>query len=336
MTAKILKEKKEIKHKKLIIVLAVILAFLVTFATTFFIMVKIGEKKLRDSLVTNENIETSEDLSIDDAVYYDGEEYYYNKNLVNILLIGVDQEDSSKETQGQADAIYLVSVDTKDSTVKILGVNRNTVTDIEILTDDGESYGTERKQICLSYAYGNDDIQSSQNCANSVKNLLYGVPINGYYTLHMSSIADIVDSVGGVRLTIPKDMAGNYFKDLKGKTMTLTGKESLSYLRARGDSNAPRLERQKAFIKSFVNSAKTAVKKDITLPLKMANKLSKEAVTNIDISSVVYLATQALDWDIEMLSIAGNSSFDGEYEIFEANEEKLRETVINNFYKKVD
>lgn len=334
MTAKILKEKKEIKHKKLIIVLAIILAFLIAFATTFFVMVKIGEKKLRDSLVTNENIETSEDLSLDDAVYYNGEKYYYNKNLVNILLIGVDQDDLSKETQGQADAIYLVSVDTKESKVKILGINRNTMTDFEILTDDGESFGTETKQICLSYAYGNTDIQSSENCANSVKNLLYGVPINGYYTLHMSAIADIVNSVGGVRLTIPKDMEGEYFKNLKGKTMTLTGKEALYYLRARGDSNAPRLERQKMFISSFVNSAKAAVKKDITLPIKMANKLSKEVITNIDTSSVVYLATQAIAWDVDMLSIVGNSSYDGEYEVFEADEEKLRETVINNFYKK--
>lgn len=325
-------EKKPLKHKKLIIVLAVILAFILTFVATFFIMVKVGEARLRKNLVTDETVETSEDLSQDEAVYYNGKAHYYNKDLVNILLIGVDREAESKTDQGQADALYLVSVDTERNNVNIMSISRNTLTDVDILDSQGDVYGTEREQICLAYSYGKTDVSSSENCTKAVSNLLYGVPISGYYTIHMSSIGDIVDAVGGVTVTIPKDANEGCFYDRLGQTVTLKGEEAVTYLRMRGDSNAPRLERHKAFIGSFVNSAKTAVKNDLTLPFKMANKLSKEAVTNIDTSSVVYLATKALNWKLNFLSIEGKSGFDGQYETFEADEEKLQELVLNSFY----
>ena len=326
----ITKKQKPNKRKRLIIILAVFLAIVIAGVSSFFISVKIGEARLRKSLVNDEKIDDNYNLDTD-AIYYNGLEYYYNEDLINILLIGVDKSDSSDQKRGQADAIYLVSADTKNNKVNIVSISRNTMTDINILDAKGNSFGTEKKQICLSYAYGVDDENSSKNTANAVSRLLYNIPINGYYTLHMSSVAEIVDAVGGVSVTIPGDAAPQ-FSDRIGKTVTLNGNESLVYLRMRGESNAPRVERHKTFIKSFINSAKTAVKKDVSLPLKMWNKLSSESSTNLKANSVVYLAVDALKWKLDILNVEGTYGTDGTYETYEVDEDKLRDLVINTFY----
>lgn len=324
------KRKKMSKRKKLIITLSVILAIIIALVSAFFITVKIGESRLRNSLISGENVDGDYDFDAN-AIFHNGKTYYYNKDLINILLIGVDENDFSKESHGQADAIYLISVDTKKDKVNIVSISRNTMTDVNVLDAYGDVYGTENQQICLAYAHGIDDESSSKNTADAVSRLLYNVPINGYYTLHMKSISDIVNSVGGVSVTIPKD-CDPHFSDRIGKTVNLFGDEALLYLRMRGESNAPRVERHKTFIKSFVNSAKRTVKKDVSLPIKLWNKLSSEAVTNIKADSIVYLAVEALDWQLNILNIAGEYGSDGTYETFDVNEDALRETVINAFY----
>lgn len=318
--------------KKLIIILSVVLSVILVLVSAFFITLKIGEMKLRKNLVANETIKNEDDSLSDNAVYHNGKAYYYNENLINLLLIGVDRESNSTAKNGQADALYLVSVDTKQDKVKILGISRNTLCKMNVYGSDGKPYGTEDAQICLAYAYGNDDVTSSENCASAVSNLLFNIPVNGYYTIYFDSLSKIVNMVGGVRVTVPADTLDPQFANIKGKSAVLDGTKAISFLRMRNDSNAPRVERHKEFISGFINSAKSAVKKDLSLPVKIANKLSSESVTNIDVSGMLYLATEALNWDIEFINISGEYSIEGDLEIFTVDEEKLKDTVIDNFY----
>ena len=187
---------KTLKHKKLIITLAIILIFIITFITAFFIILKIGEHKLKNSLVADEKINLSDDFDYSADVYHNGKAYNYNDNLVNILLVGVDKYTFLRDSQGQADALYLISLDTKKNNVNIFSISRNSITTVDIFDADGKYYASEKKQICLSYSYGKTDEQSSENCVKSVSRMFYGIPINSYYTLYFDAIADIVDSVG--------------------------------------------------------------------------------------------------------------------------------------------
>ncbi len=321
-----------VKHKKLTITLAVILAFIITFASTLFIMVKIGEAKLRQNLVSDERLEATEGDMDDNAIYHNGKTYYYNENLINILILGIDTKPDKDNTRAQADALYLVSADTKNSQVKVLSISRNTICKFDVFSDDGTVYGTENAQICLAYAYGSDKINSSENCVKAVSNLLYNIPINGYYTLKLNSISKIVDSVGGVSVTIPSISPPPKWADKAGQTLTLNGQDALSYLQYRKDSNSGRVENHKRFIKSFIDSAKKAVKKDISLPLKIANNIKKDSTTNIDVSGMMYLATEALNWKLSFVNIAGEYSISDGQEIFVADEDMLKQTILDNFY----
>ena len=326
------KTKKPLKHKKLIIVLSLILVFCITLVSSFFIIVKLGEIRLRNSLVSSQNTQDDDSEDKFDIVYHNGKKYKYNDDLINLLIIGVDADNKDKDYQGQADALYLVSTDNKNNKVKIFSISRNTMCDFGMIGIDGEVYETKHGQICLAFAYGNDDIQSSKNCVDAVSNLLYNVPINGYYTMYLDAITKLVDAVGGVEVSLDKNDVGTKFYTSNAKSIVLDGKTAYSYVQTRSESNAPRVKRHKKFITGFVKSAKESIAKDLTLPFKLADEMKKYSVTNIDSTSGVYLATEALDWDMEFVNIKGEYGMEDGWETYMVDDAKLKDIIIGNFY----
>lgn len=328
------KHQAPFKHKKLIITLSVILAVLLSLVSAFLIIRKVGESALRKKQEEAQINLPYGDSDGDADAYYKGTAYNYNDRLINILLMGVDKEKPNESDTQQADALYLISLDTDANTVKVIAISRNTVTDVDTYDINGNYFSTAKQQICLAYTYGTDDESSSENTVKAVSNFFYGLPISGYYTVFMNSVAEIVDAVGGVPVTVPEDLTMIDPKMKQGAEVTVTGKNALSYLQHRGDSNAPRLERQKAFISSFVSRAKSAVLGDLSLPLKMYNKLAANTVTNVTSASAVYLASEALNADFQIIGIEGESGTDGTYETFTPYEDQLYELLLDVFYKK--
>ena len=332
------KVKKVSAKKRAITALSVAAAIVLLITAAFFIIIKNGESKLRGSAGNN-----SAGLPADDGAeipenadaYYNGKAYNYNDRLINILLIGVDRVSPGSDEKHQADALYLVSLNTDTDSVNIIAISRNTVTDVDSYDINGEFFATSKQQICLAYSYGSDDKKRSENTAKAVSDFLYGIPVSGYYTIFMNSLEEIVDSVGGVPVTVTEDMTAVDPRFKKGASLTLTGDNALAYLRHRNDSNAPRLERQKAFISSFITQAKKACLKNLSLPVKMYDQLASNTVTDISASSAAYLATEAIGADFNMLSIAGESGNDGSYETFTADESALHKLLIENFYTEV-
>lgn len=323
---------KPIKHKKLLIILSIILIFIITFAATIFVIIKIGESRLKKDLLADESINISDDYDYSADVYHNGKAYYYNDEIVNILILGVDKFTTLRKSQGQADAIYLASLNTAQKEVNIFAISRNTLANVDVFDADGNYYATERQQICLAYAYGKTDEQSSLNCAKSVSRLFFGIPINAYYSVYFDAIDDIMNSIGSFEVTLNEDLPLAFPDKSKGDTLLINGDNAVKYLRARGESNAPRLERQKDFINKFISAAKSAVAKDLSLPVTIYKKIAKQSVTNIDASSVAYMASKLVNAKFNTLSIEGVSGSDGTYETFEVDEGKLYQTVIDYFY----
>ncbi len=322
-----------IKLKKPLVITGIVVLLILGVIASYFIILKIGEIRLRNSLSNTDDMLSDDAYSDEADAYHNGKAYYYNKDLVNILFIGVDKENLSDNNGKQADAIYLVSADFKSNKANVIAISRNTLTDIEIYDMNGEYLDTENKQICLSYAYGKDDVESSNLTSKAVSRLLYDIPINGYYTVFMDSIGDIVDSVGGVSVTVPDDMTDFSPEWKKGAKVKINGEKAILYLTHRQDSSEQRLQRQKQFISSFVSSAKKAVAKNISLPLNMYKKLAKNTVTDVDATSAVYLVSEIMKAEFEIIQIPGKVGFDGTYETFEADESALYEQVLDVFYK---
>ena len=329
------KVKKVSAKKRAITALSAAAAVVLLITAAFFIIIKKGESKLRNPSLNNSAGLPADDgaeIPEDADAYYEGKAYNYNDRLINILLIGVDRVSPGSNEKHQADALYLVSLNTDTDSVNILPISRNTVTDVDSYDINGDFFATSKQQICLAYTYGSDDKMCSENTVKAVSDFLYGIPVSGYYTIFMNSLEEIVDSVGGVPVTVTEDMTAVDPRFKKGASLTLTGDNALAYLRYRNDSNAPRLERQKAFISSFITQAKKACLKNLSLPVKMYDKLASNTVTNISASSAAYLATEAIGADFNMLGIEGESGNDGSYETFTADESALHKLLIENFY----
>ncbi len=334
MTAK---THKPFKHKKLIIILSVILSVILALVASAAIFLKVGETRLRFSVNFEEEGLTPDEAYGDNAeVFYNGQGYIYNENIINILCIGIDKDKASDKNSKQADALYLLSLDTEADLFNIIAISRNTLTDIDIYDMNNEYMDTEKAQICLSYAYGKNNKQATLLTCKAVSRLLYNIPINAYYTIFMDSIGELVEAVGGVEVTILDDMTKADPSWKKGKTVKLNKGNVNRFIGYRGETHAPRLERQKHFINKFMVAAKNAVKNDLFVPVDLFNKLSKNGITDIDASQVSYLATEIVDSSYKMNTIAGKSGFDGTYETFEVDDKALYKMVLDLFYIKTN
>ena len=325
------------KTRKIFKITVIVLLVLLILVGSVFAVLKIGEVRLREQLSFTDGDLSSEDAYDDSSeIYHNGQGYVYNDNLINILCVGVDKEEKTDKRYRQADALYLLSLDTETKKLNILAISRNTLADIDVYDINNEFLDTDNAQICLSYVYGKDDEHSSLLTSKAVSRLLYDLPINSYYTVFMDGVVRIVDNVGGVKVTVPEDMTLCNKDWKKGNTVVLNSSNVMSYLQYRTDSNEPRMQRHIEFIKAFINSAKETLKNDVSLPLDLYNKLAKNSVTDIGASEAVYLIAEMADADISFHSVKGESGFDGMYETFVADDEALYETVLNLFYIKTN
>ena len=76
-------------------------------------------------------------------VTYQGEKYVYNEELVSILFLGVDKEAFEEGgtvgdgKAGQADALFLLVLDTKTGKSRLIAISRDTMTDVNVYSDLG-------------------------------------------------------------------------------------------------------------------------------------------------------------------------------------------------------
>ena len=93
-------------------------------------------------------------------VKYQDTVYEYNKELLTFLVMGIDKQDEVEEVEegtdgGQADALFLVVLNPKDESIKVVGINRNTMTDVDIYDDSGEYISTVKAQLAIQHGFGN-------------------------------------------------------------------------------------------------------------------------------------------------------------------------------------
>lgn len=278
-------------------------------------------------------------------VRYNGKVYRYNEDIINILCLGVDNKGEVEQKDeiglaGQADTLFLLSMDTRNKTMKLISINRDTMTDIAVYDFFGNYVSNATAQLALAYSYGDGAAKSCELTVEAVSNLLYQLPIHAYCSINMDAIPVINDMVGGVEVTINDDFSKVSKRMKQGETITLKGGEALIFVRSRMDvgngTNEERMARQKQYMLSFVSSAKAAMKKDLTFPIKLFNGISEYLVTDISLNEITYLATQALESEFtsdSMLNIQGTSQMGERYMEFYVDDEALYDLIIDVFYE---
>lgn len=346
------KKGKKSAKKIAIIVVSVIAAVALAFAAVWNILVYMG----KGSMLKNNNkpIDTqnvTEDFVTDDDglnVEYEGVKYTYNKNITNILFMGIDRKNFAENaktygTNGQADALFLFSMDTKTGKSTIIPIPRDSMVDVDLYSAGGQYISSEKQQICLAYAYGDGKKSSCENAVKSASRLLYGLPINSYAAIDLDAITTLTDRVGGVPVTALETMDLSGVKVTKGEKITLYGKQATAYVQNRDKTNLEspllRMSRQKQFIQSFSAKAIERTKKDITTPVKLYNAVSKNMVTDINVADISFLTSAFLKTannNISYESISGTMTQNGKYGEYIVDEKSVYKLILKVFYTAAD
>ena len=283
-------------------------------------------------------------------ILVDGQVYEYNQELITFLCMGIDSHSGIGKTKtpgkaGQADALILVVIDPRTEEIRVVNVNRDSMTDVEIYDTAGVYIGKERGQITLQYAYGDGRENSCELMEKAVSDLFYGIPIHGYAALDIGAIATLNDAVGGVEVTVDEDVAVYMPQWKVGSKVELQGEEALYYVRHRAaetdelGTNIRRIDRQKEFMIAFVQKFKEKTKENLSFPLTLYDEVQKHIVTSISVEEIAYLVNMVLNYDFSISSMRGmegESIMGEESEEFHVDDAALKQLVIDVFYTKVE
>ncbi len=339
------RRKKKKTRKVILWILLSVLLLLVALAVAAGVAVSVMYNKGKVSM-SNEEIkvtapEGAEIINDGAEVHYKGGKYNFNRNLVSILIMGVDKENlediGEEGYNGQADALFLLVADTVTGEVDLVSISRDTMVNVDVYTPDGIYVTNRRMQLCLSYAYGKDEEASVENVIKSLSELMYGIPINSYFALDVAAVRVLTDAVGGV--TVP-EYTSDYSKPT-GRSVTLWGKDAEAYIRQRDtsqlDSNLNRMERQKAFISAFTSKVVALTKQNIKTPINLYNSLDGYIYTDIGLDEITYMAGNFLNGvaDMDMHSVAGTVVKGEQFAEYEVDSEALYELVLEIFYTEI-
>ncbi len=306
-----------------------------------------GQELEAVSVSANEVPEQEQEVLEAGMIRYQGETYRYRENTMTFLCMGIDRRGEVKASKnlfkgGQADAMFLLVLNPDQEQISVIGVNRDTMTEVSVYEEHGLYAGDEVMQLALAHAYGDGLEKSCENTVKAVSRLFYDLPIHGYCALNMSVIEQVNDAVGGVEVTIPESLNGYQKGWTTGSRVHLMGKDASAFIMERKESVAQsaseRLERQKQYLNAFVAQAKAAMKQDVTFPVKLYTQVAPYMVTDLTLDEVVYLAGQAVSYSFDqdhLHSMQGEVRMGEMFEEFYPDHQALYELILEVFYEKL-
>jgi len=282
---------------------------------------------------------------LSDKLEYNGKTYELKDNIDTILILGLDkfktEELSSFNNDKQADFLMLLVIDNSNKTYKTIQINRDTMTEMNVLGVAGDKIGTVVKQIALSHTYGNGKEISCRNVANAVSKLLDGVEVDHYISFTMDAVQIYNGLVDGVTVEVLDDFTKIDDTLVKGETVTLMGEQALIYVRARNGledaTNRNRMNRQKQYLEALFDKSREKAKEDEEFISRAALKLTEYLVSDYSGNRLETLLEDLSEYSYEKtLTISGESVAGEEFMEFYPDETSKKEAVIDCFYKIVE
>lgn len=281
------KEKKPRKGLKVfgitVLVLVVILAAIIG-AMFIFVNSKIGMMQ---------QVELDEsDLGISDEAKESLSKYR------NIALFAVDSRDNNLDKGNRSDGIIIASINNETKEVKLISVYRDTYVQIE-------GHGLDK--ITHAYSYG------SAPLAVKTLNTNLDLNITEFATVNFDSVADAVDTLGGVTINIESQEELKYLNSYIDETARVTGKsnakvsstgkqtlngvQAVSYARVRytAGGDYKRTERMRTVLEAMLTKLKT---KNVSEINKFVDVILPQIYTNITAGDIFGLIPSIMDYKV--------------------------------------
>jgi len=244
------------------------------------------------------------------------EGYAYDKDIINVLLVGVEAINSNDPYRGRSDSMMLVSVDTKTGSIKLVSFLRDTYVAIP---------GHDSNKLNAAFAFGSMDLLL-ETLTNT-----YKIYINSVCLVNFDTFQGVIDTLGGVDITLSEKEAEylnttNYVSDEKNRNLVaglnhMNGNQALGYCRVRKVeitvdgrtyySDFGRTIRQRTLIKSVFAAYKSYPKTKI---LGVTNDILGNIKSNLSKEQVEYLLNAYLehpDQEIASQQIPAAGFYDG-------------------------
>lgn len=280
-----------------------------------------------------------------EITYYNGTAYAKKEGLETVLLLGVDKfEGETPEgyiNNQQTDFLLLLVMDKENETCTPIQLNRDTMTQIQVLGVTGEPAGTMTGQLALAHTYGSGEKDSCENTVLAVENLLYGVGIDHYVSLTMDGVALLNDLVGGITVEVLDDFTGIDDSLVQGETVTLQGQQALTYVRSRGgledSSNLHRMERQRQYLSALQQQLKQASQQEDGFTLDALLQLNEYMVSDCTVDQLSDLGNSLAAYQVsDILTTPGDAQEGEEFMEFTVDEAALQQLVMDVFYEPVE
>lgn len=280
-----------------------------------------------------------------EMITYKNETYVKKGNLETYLIAGIDapgkvEKVTEYDGTGQCDVLAVIVRDRSTDQCKLLSIDRNTITAVKSLDNDGTYLDTTDIQISLAHAMGFDQQVRAENTVDAVSHLLGDQTIDGYAMVNMGAIQVVNDMVGGVTVTIEDDFSDVDPSMKKGETVTLMGEQAEKYVRSRKEisdgSNQNRMSRQSTFEEAFKPAFRNKCAENSKFPLEVYHAMEDYMTTNISAKKFCRLAILMSDENQdEKVAISGTYGLDEDgWQTFTPDADSLQEAILELFYKK--
>lgn len=297
-----LKRTKRIKKVgSVLLVILVLLVFMVGTKPGRRLLYKIASKYVSSHVQSPEDTEVSNRQPSDNVIRED--------HVKNYLIFGIEEFGGARNT----DAIMIGSVNTKDNTVKLTSLLRDSYVEIP---------GYKPHKLNSAYSKGGINLLIETIEKN------YKIHIDGYASVNFEAFEKLVDSLGGVTIELGEEEAAylnrtNYISDKANRNVQaginkLNGNQVMGYVRVRkvktlggANNDYGRVVRQQRALKAMFDSAKSPKNLVRIVPI------SKQALSNVttdlsqkQIEMVMKAFFENNSKDLETLRIPVDGAFD--------------------------
>ena len=219
------------------------------------------------------------------------------KNIVNVMLIGVDHSTERETWSGKkafhADVMIVLAINTDTGTVDMISLPRDTYAKIPGVK------GIYKLNASIDCGGGWPTEGGFNKVCEAASWMLGGIPVQYYYAVDMNAVKDLANAIGGVDYNVDIDFTiqGRSYKQ---GMQHLDGQGVLDYLRVRkelgeqsGDLN--RINRQKKMLVAIFEKLK---KENLLVKLpEILGAFNGNLYTNTTLAQTAALAAYAYNVD---------------------------------------
>lgn len=225
--------------------------------------------------------------------YTNGGSHMMSKNVLNILIVGIDASGEEKMT-GNSDVMMLASVNKKEGKITLCSFLRDSYTYFE----DSEGKGYYSK-LTSAYAYGGADC-----LMNAIENN-YKIKIDYFVAVDFEAFETIIDTIGGINLDVTEEEAITIKKTIDitgsdkyhvpfGENVLLNGEQALVFARIRkiyATGDVHRTQNQRKVINAIIKKAQTLSISDLN---NVVQTLGQYVYTDCPSTKILSLGTTAI------------------------------------------